>query len=282
LRVTSPFDSDLSDRARSALDEFIDAARQAGEIAMRDFRRGRPSSVRVRLKQGGSPVTDADLAIDRYLSERLRASFPDAGWISEETPDDPTRVSWASVVIVDPIDGTRAFLAGDPRWTVSIALAHDGRPIAGVVHAPALDETYAAALGRGASRNGAPIRASARKELDGALVGGPMAMIGALAKAAGVEFVAVPRVPSLALRLVRVAAGAPDVGIGSPGAHDWDIAAADAILREAGARLAEADGRPPRYNNEAATRRGALVASGAGLSAALAAAAGRAFGERAR
>jgi myo-inositol-1(or 4)-monophosphatase len=279
LRVTSSFDVSLGDRACAALEEFKDAAVRAGEIAMRDFRLGQPSTARVHVKEGGSPVSDADLAIDRYLSERLCAGFPDAGWISEETVDDPARLSWASVVIVDPIDGTRAFLAGDPRWTVSIALVHDGRPIAGVVHAPALGETYTAALGHGARRNGAPIRASARKELDGALVGGPLEMIAALAKAAEVELFAVPRIPSLALRLVRVASGAPDVGIGSPGAHDWDVAAADAVLREAGARLVDVAGRPLRYN-EPTTRRGALVAMGAGLAAAVAAAAGRAFGGR--
>ncbi len=278
--MTSPYDSSLSDRAFFALGELADAARRAGEIAMRDFRYGQPSRVPVHIKPGGSPVSDADLAIDRYLSERLRATFPDAGWISEETPDEPARLSWASAVIVDPIDGTRAFLAGDPRWTVSIALVHDGRPIAGVLHAPALDETYAAALGHGARRDGVQLRASARKELDGALIGGPMAMIGALAKTAGVEFVAVPRIPSLALRFARVASGAPDIAIGTPGAHDWDVAAADAILREAGGRLVDSGGRPLRYN-EAMTSRGALLASGAGLVSALAAVAGRAFGERA-
>ena len=129
---------------------------------MRDFRWGEKTSAQVHTKHGGSPVTAADLAVDRYLRERLRAAFPDAGWLSEETADDLSRLDKASLLVVDPIDGTRAFLAGDPRWTVSIALVLDGRPIAGVVHAPALGETYAAALGCGARLDGAPIHASAQ------------------------------------------------------------------------------------------------------------------------
>ena len=279
--MTSPFNSGLSDRARSALDEFIDAARQAGEIAMRDFRSGRPSSVRVHLEQGGSPVTDADLAIDRYLSERLRTSFPGTGWVSEEAPDDPARALWASVVIVDPIDGTRSFLAGDPRWTVSIALVHDGdRSPGGARARPRRDLRRCARPRREPQR-----RANSR-------LGAQRARRRASRRADGDDRRAGQgRRRPIRRRAARsvvgaspgsVASGAPDIGIGSPGAHDWDIAAADVILREAGARLAEADGRPPRYNNETATLHGAVVASGAGLSAALAAAAGRAFGAGAR
>ncbi len=246
---------------------------------MRDFRLGERTSARVRAKHGGSPVTAADLAVDRYLSERLRAAFPDAGWLSEETADDLARLDKASLLVVDPIDGTRAFLAGDPNWTVSIALVLDGRPIAGVVHAPALGETYAAALGCGASLDGAPIQASARPGLYRALVGGPKSMIAALGEAAKIELVAAPRVPSLALRLARVASGALDIGLASAHSHDWDVAAADMILNEAGARLTDAHGQFLRYNEES-TRRGALLACGAILAPALVAAARLALAER--
>jgi myo-inositol-1(or 4)-monophosphatase len=276
--LTSPTDARL--RARAALDEITDAARRAGEIALRDFRLGAPTSARVDAKQGGSPVTAADLAVDRYLSERLRAAFPDAGWLSEETADNPERLDKASLLVVDPIDGTRAFLAGDPRWTVSIAFVLEGRPIAGVVHAPALGETYAAALGCGARRDGAPVRAAARSALDGARIGGPKPMIGALAKAAGAEFAVAPRIPSLALRLAHVASGALDIGLASANSHDWDIAAADAILGEAGALLTDTHGQTLRYNDKT-TRRGALLACGARLAAALVAAARLGLGERA-
>ncbi len=273
-------DAGLRARARSALDELADAARRAGEIALRDFRLGEPTSAPVHAKHGGSPVTAADLAVDRYLSERLRAAYPDAGWLSEESADGFSRLDKASLLVVDPIDGTRAFLAGDPNWTVSIALVLEARPIAGVVHAPALGETYAAALGGGARLNGAPIRASARAELMGALVGGPKSMIAALTKAAGIELVPAPRIPSLALRLARVADGALDVGLASANSHDWDVAAADILLSEAGALLTDAHGQILRYNTKE-TRRGALLACGASLAPALVAAARSALAERA-
>jgi myo-inositol-1(or 4)-monophosphatase len=273
-------DAGLLARARSALDELADAARRAGEIALRDFRWGATTSAPIHAKHGGSPVTAADLAVDRYLNERLRAAYPDAGWLSEETADDLSRLDKATLLVVDPIDGTRAFLAGDPRWTVSIALVLEARPIAGVVHAPVLGETYAAALGCGARLDGAPIRASARAELEGALVGGPKTMIAALAKAAGIELVPAPRIPSLALRLARVADGALDVGLASASSHDWDIAAADILLSEAGALLTDAHGQILRYNRKE-TRRGALLACGASLAPALVAAARAGLAERA-
>ncbi len=246
---------------------------------MRDFRFGETTTAHVHAKHGGSPVTAADLAVDRYLSERLRAAYPDAAWLSEETPDDGVRLDKASLVVVDPIDGTRAFLAGDPRWAVSIALVLDGRPIAGVVHAPALGQTYAAALGCGARLDDAPIRASARSALDRARVGGPKSMIAAFEQEAGVEFAAAPRIPSLAIRLARVAAGVLDIGFASANSHDWDIAAADVVLSEAGALLIDTHGQILRYN-ATETRRGALLACCATLAPALVAAARLALAER--
>ena len=261
-------DADLRARARLALDDITDAARRAGEIALRDFRLGATTTARVDTKQGGSPVTAADLAVDLYLTDRLRAAFPGAGWLSEETADDPARLEKVSLLVVDPIDGTRAFVGGDPRWAVSIALIEAGRPIAGVVHAPALGETYAAAVGCGAWLNGALIRSGARASLAGARVGGPKPMIAALAAAAGVELDAAPRVPSLALRLVQVASGELDIGLASASAHDWDVAAADVVLSEAGARLTDAEGEALRYNS-VTIRHGALLASTASLSPAL-------------
>lgn len=272
--MTPTIDADLRARASSALHELTDAARRAGEIALRDFRLGESTTARIHTKHGGSPVTTADLAVDRYLTERLRAAFPDAGWLSEETADDPARLERESLLVVDPIDGTRAFLGGDPRWTVSIALVERGRPIAGVVHAPALGETYVAAAGCGAKLDGAPIRVGARVSLAGAKVGGPKSMVAALAAAAGVELAGDVRIPSLALRLARVASGGLDIGLASANAHDWDVAAADVVLSEAGARLTDAHGQFLQYNTHK-TQHGALLACAASLAPALAAAARR-------
>ena len=270
--MSPSIDADLRARARAALDEITDAARRAGEIALRDFRPGATTSARIDTKQGGSPVTAADLAVDHYLTDRLGDAFPGAGWLSEETADDPARLGRTRLLVVDPIDGTRAFAGGDPHWAVSIALIEAGRPIAGVVHAPALAETYTAALGAGAWLNGVSIQAGARTSLSGARVGGPRPMIAALAAAAGVEMDATPRMPSLALRLVQVASGALDIGLASASAHDWDVAAADIVLSEAGARLTDAQGEALVYNT-ATIQHGMLFGCPASLTAALVAAA---------
>ena len=167
----------------------------------------------------------------------LRSAFPEAGWLSEESADDPARLARSSLLVLDPIDGTRAFMSGDPCWTVAIALVEDGRPIAGVVHAPALGETFAASLGRGATLNGEPIRAASLATLDGVRVAGPRPLVSAFAAEAGFRWEPAARTPSLAYRLASVAAGRIPLGLAGANSHDWDICAADVILREAGAGL---------------------------------------------
>ena len=276
--MTTPIDEGLRDRAKLALDEIADAARRAGDLALRDFRWSGRTSAQVHTKYGGSPVTTADLAVDRYLRERLGAAFPGAGWLSEETADDLSRLEMADLLVVDPIDGTRAFLTGDPRWAVSIAYVHDGRPIAGVIHAPALGQTYEAAFGCGARRDDQPIHASKKPGLERALVGGPRSMVAALARAAKVELAAEPRIPSLALRLARVADGGLDVALASASASDWDVAAVDLVLNEAGAQLIDARGQILHYNRQS-VRHGALLAFGHDLAAVVAKAARAAFDE---
>ncbi len=250
-------DNNLLVDAGDARDQLIGAAREAGEIALAFFHPGERTSARVDYKVGGSPVTQADLAVDDFLRTQLGGAFEGAGWLSEETEDDPRRLARQSVLVVDPIDGTRGFLAGDPRWAVSIALIVSGRPVAGVVHAPALAETYAAARGHGAQLNGAAIEVSGCAALDGARVAGPRAMVDSIARAAGVSFVVQPKIPSLAYRMALVASGALDLALASERSHDWDIAAADIILEEAGGRLVEWAGAPLLYNKPE-TGRGVL------------------------
>ena len=249
------------------------AAAEAGELAMRWFRAGAPTAARTDYKHGGSPVTEADLAVDAFLAERLRALFPDAGWLSEETADSPERLACADVLIVDPIDGTRGFADGDTRWGVSVALVRQGRPIAGAIAAPALGERYVATLGHGAFCNGAPMRLSADAPLSGGRIAGPP-QIGARV-ARGLSMTLVPKIPSLAVRFAHVAAGAIGAALASPNSHDWDIAAADLILHEAGARLTGLDGRTPLYNRRD-LKHGALAAAPAASQAELIAALQRA------
>jgi myo-inositol-1(or 4)-monophosphatase len=249
-------DADID--ARTARDLLVSAAREAGALALEHFHVGGRTSARVVTKPGGSPVTDADLAADALLKRRLGEALPEAGWLSEETVDDLERLERRSLIIVDPIDGTRAFVIGDPRWCVSVALVVDGRPIAGVVHAPALDETYAAARGGGATFNGAPLAASL--SWPPRTAAGPKLVIESMAAELGVPVEIVPRVPALAYRLSLAARGAIDFAVAAANSHDWDIAAADLLLEEAGGRLIDASGERLRYNSHE-LRRSALLAA---------------------
>ena len=257
-----PLSLDQPDR----LSAFLrDIALEAGRLALAHFQEGGKTTARTWAKAGGSPVTEADIAVDHFLRERLSAALPEAGWLSEETADDPIRCEKRILWVVDPIDGTRAFAAGDPRWAVAIALLVDDVPIAGIVHAPALAVTYEAARQRGALRNGVPMHLETPPSLDVARVAGPKPIVELIARQAP-GLVLQPKVPSLALRLMLVADGSIDVGVASVNAHDWDIAAADLILREAGAILSEIDGTPPVYNKLEPTH-GVLVAAAPALQA---------------
>ena len=224
-----------------------ETAREAGKIAGGFFRSGLKTSARVWSKNGGSPVTEADMAVDVFLKTRLSEAVPEAAWLSEETTDNPVRLTSELVWIVDPIDGTRAFLSGSHDWSISIALLAEGRPIIGMVHAPAHGTLYEARRGHGALRDGVRLETSRATEAAGLSVAGPKALVDRLEQRVG-SLQRPPRIPSLALRLARVAEGSVDVGLVSANACDWDIAAGDLILEEAGGSLTGFDAAPPPYN----------------------------------
>ena len=242
------------------LASVIEAARTAGEMALGFFRPGERTSAAVEAKEGGSPVTEADKLVDRFLKQRLNEFAPQAGWLSEETLDTAERLSRRAIFVVDPIDGTRAFMAGDVRWAVSIALVADGRPEFGIVHLPALAETFIAVRGRGAWRNDVPICGLEPAEPRRRAYRRAQRACSGISRARDWPSCAEPRIPSLAYRLVRVACGALDAGLASTDACDWDIAAADLILHEAGGCLSDLAGRALIYNGPD-PRHGVLLAA---------------------
>ena len=258
---------------RDLLPVVRDIARQAGDLAMRFFRSGSSTSARIWSKAGGSPVTEADVAVDTFLKVRLSALYDEAGWLSEETADDSRRLGRDYVWIVDPIDGTRAFLSGNPDWSVAIALLHKSRPVLGIVHAPVHELTFEAEAGSGARRHDEAISVSAATALNGISVAGPKPFVDRLERQVS-TIRRPPRIPSLALRIARVAEGSVDAGLVSTDARDWDIAAADLILKEAGGALTTLAGEPPRYN-EPEPVHGELVAAPKRLQAEILAAVGR-------
>ena len=238
--------------ARADLDLLSVAVREAGSIA-RGFFGG---SYKRWSKAQGSPVTEADLAVDAFLKERLRAQRPDYGWLSEESEDDSKRLDHRTVFIVDPIDGTVAFLKGKPHFTICAAVVEDGRPLAGVVYNPINEEFFAARTGHGATCNGAAIHASARSELEGCRMLGDKQML------AHEAWETPPNRPwpameietrsSIAYRLALVANGSFDCMMALSAKRDWDLAAADIVLSEAGGRATAHDGSALVYNRPAA------------------------------
>lgn len=242
----------VADDLKADLALLRDAAREGGEIAMRHFRK-EPETW---LKAGSSPVTAADIAVDRFLFETLRAARPTYGWLSEETVDSPDRLSARRTFVVDPIDGTRAFIAGRRTWCVSVAVVENGVAIAGVLDCPAKEEIYEAAASGPATCNGKVIGVAGHGEFP--RVAGPKQLL-ARAPAymrAGPD---IAYIPSLAYRLAMVASGRLDGTFVKPNSHDWDLAAADLILRRAGGAVIDATGDAPFYAG-ADPRHGALAA----------------------
>jgi myo-inositol-1(or 4)-monophosphatase len=233
-----------------------DAVRRAGLLALEASHK----PVKNWLKAHDSPVSEVDIAVDVLLRERLTAILPDAAWLSEETEDDPVRLAARRVWIVDPIDGTRAFLAGRPDWTVSVALVEQGRPVVAALYAPASEEFFLAVAGAGVTRNGIAIRASAGDGLAGARISGPKRLLDAVSAAVPDVVIGV-RVHSLALRMARVADATLDVAFAGGNSHDWDLAAADLLVHEAGGALTTFEGATLSYN-EADPTHGMLVAAG--------------------
>ena len=224
-------------------------------------------------KADGSPVSDADLAVDAALSKALKAARPDYGLVSEEHASDTGFAE--RTFVIDPIDGTRAFLRGERVWSIVAAVIEGGRPVAAAILAPVTGQLYLAAAGAGATRNGEPIRVSDRADLAGAQVAlpGPLFREGGLG-AAGVRRAAA--IPSLALRIARVADARIDGVITKPGPHHWDLAAADLIVQEAGGTLTSLNGTVPRYDTSE-TSHAPVIAAPRSLAEALRSKAAAAF-----
>jgi myo-inositol-1(or 4)-monophosphatase len=242
---------------------LIDAARAAGEIAT-GF--SGPTARSWDKPDGAGPVTEADLAVNDMLCDRLQAARPSYGWLSEETEDTVDRLDSDTVFIVDPIDGTRSFAEGSNTWAHALAVAHKGIVTAAVVYLPLRDLMFSAASGQGAFLNGALISPSDRDELTGAEMLATRPNMDPKFWAGDVPDFNQSHRPSLAYRMALVAQGKFDGMLTFRPSWEWDIAAGDLILREAGARVTDKAGLPLRFNNPHPTQNG-VVAGGALLHA---------------
>jgi myo-inositol-1(or 4)-monophosphatase len=233
-----------------------DTVREAGALALSLFR----TDLKNWTKGASSPVSEADIRVNDLLEQRLRAATPDYGWLSEESVDDDSRLGKRLAWIVDPIDGTRGYLAGREDWCVSVALVEDASPVLAAVFAPASDEFFFAARGQGAERNQVPVFATSGVELDFSRVAGPKPLVERLNRSAD-EIILHPRIGSLALRLCRVAQGNLDAAFAGGQSRDWDLAAANLIVREANGNMTALSGDTILYNRREVAH-GVLVAAG--------------------
>jgi myo-inositol-1(or 4)-monophosphatase len=236
---------------------LAEAAESAGRIAMRFFGRN-PETWD---KGGGAgPVSEADLAIDRMLRGELLAARPGYGWLSEESEDDPARLGAERVFVVDPLDGTRAFLAGERTFALSLAVAEAGAITAAVVYLPALGRTYRAERGAGAERDGAAIAASRRERLAGASVLAPRHSVAPEWWPGGIPEIRRAFRSSIAYRLCLAAEGAFDAMLTLKDTWEWDVAAGSLIAAEAGAVVTTRAGEPPRFNKPQPRTAGMIAA----------------------
>lgn len=253
-------DADLTTMSGDALTRDAEllagVVREAGALALSLYR----TELKSWIKGKSSPVSEADIAVNDLIEGRLRSATPGYGWLSEESADDSSRLGKSLTWIVDPIDGTRAYLARQDDWSVSIALVADGLPVLGAVFAPASDEFFFATRGQGAALNGVPMMAAPGAGIDFPKIAGPKPLVERLGGMREGESL-YPRIGSLALRLVRVAEGRLDAAFAGGHSRDWDLAAADLIVHEAGGEMTTLAGERLVYN-QTDVRHGLLVAAG--------------------
>ena len=242
----------------SDLELLIRAAQAAGDVAT-GF--SGETARRWDKSDGAGPVTEADLAVNEMLEDMLRTARPGYGWLSEETEDDQERLGRDTVFIIDPIDGTRSFIEGSRTWAHALAIARAGIVTAAVVYLPQREKLYSAEDGAGAHLNGVPIHVTDRPALIGA------SMLAAKPNYAPQNWRSqVPEVsrayrPSLAYRTSLVAEGRFDAMMTLRPTWEWDVAAGDLILREAGAATSDRAANPLLFNNPVPKLNGMLAAN---------------------
>jgi myo-inositol-1(or 4)-monophosphatase len=240
----------------------IEAGLQAALEVLKGLRR---ESMRVDDKGAAGPVTDADRAINDVLTRMLPADGE--GWLSEESRDDPVRLERRRVWAVDPLDGTKEFVAGIPEWCVSVGLLEDGEAVAGGIANPATGEVFLGGRGTGVTYNGRPARVSGRQSLEGALVLASRSEVdrGEWERFRGASFTVRP-MGSVAYKLALVAAGLADATWTLVPKHEWDVAAGVALVLAAGGTVRTKDGSPLRFNQARPKLTGLIAQSPALLS----------------
>jgi myo-inositol-1(or 4)-monophosphatase len=236
---------------------LVNAVRQAGEIARRYY----GGEYKSWNKSHGNPVTEADIEIDTFLKMSLLSERPAYGWLSEETADDPARLTRKRIFVVDPIDGTHGFLKQRPHFTIVAAVVENGRPVSGAIYNPITEEMFDATKGGLARKNGAAIQISTRNNFDGAkLLAEKKLMEPARWANPWPKTLTAENRASAAYRMALVACGAFDAMLSLSPKSDWDLAAGDLLVHEAGGKVTTREGDLFLYNREQTTHRSVVCA----------------------
>ncbi len=226
------------------LSQTVEISKAAGATIMEFYR----SSYEVKDKAPDNPVTEADFAADTLLKERLIELLPEAGWLSEETVDNPIRLLKEYVWVVDPLDGTKEFVLGIPEFSVSVGLVRDGRPQLAVVYNPATDELFTAEYQKGVTYNGNATQTSDRSDLQGALVDASRSEWNRGEFKPFEDLVEARIVGSIAYKLARVAVGQADATWSRGPKNEWDICAGTLLITEGGGVCVDLDNKEIFFN----------------------------------
>jgi myo-inositol-1(or 4)-monophosphatase len=202
----------------------------------------------IHTKPDGSPVTNADLEVDRILREAVLQAFPKDGWLSEEFPDNPKRLRQQRVWVLDPIDGTRPFTKGLPQYTISLALLEYGQPVLGVIINPATQEYFSAVIGEGAHLNGREIRLSATLTAPPTFIINPTSVKKQTLNRWMTSVKCPMLLGSIAYSLALVTTGHADGLISLGHQYEWDIAAGALLIKEAGGFILDRQYQPISWN----------------------------------
>jgi myo-inositol-1(or 4)-monophosphatase len=242
------------------LDCLTRALRKAGERARELAEKG----FEVHTKKDRSPVTTADLEVNRILRDMQHTHFPDDGWLSEESPDDHDRLRKARVWIVDPIDGTKAYVNKLPEYCISVGLIEAGRPVLGAIFNPSTDELFTAVLGDGLRVNGRPVTPVPPVGERSEILVSPWEYRGGRWADLDGRIQCRPSL-SIAHSLALVAAGRAQAALTIEPENEWDLAAGVLLVGESGGTVADAEGRPFTFNQATPRFRGVIaVAATAG------------------
>lgn len=232
------------------------AVREAGRIALTYYQ----TDLKTWMKGADDIVTEADIAVNDQLQKSLAVARLAYGWLSEESKDNAHRLTCERVWVVDPIDGTRAFAKGRPHFTISVALVEAGRPVVAALFNPATDEFFEAEVDAGALLNGAAIKVGTRPTIEGARMAAFAPMFKHPAWTIPWPEMDIIERNSVAYRIALVACNEVDAALALNTKNDWDLAAADLILHEAGGKLTSHDGKLLIYNREVPRHRSLLAA----------------------